>query len=495
MAAHRDNLVLSVFPNQSYSASQDPTGIRTPSKFKKSKYAFAPEGKLKFPLAPPDSRKLVKSNLSSSSSSPSSRNQADICSRQATRLCRQEDAHRRLNNGSFPSLSLTHKEVGGSFYTIREIVREIIQENRVLGTSDLILLDAKGDGDDQLQDQSLSRSTVLMNPVPPLFLSPDGLHSRSEPVEAKSPPVGSSTDVSRTQFAAASCSEVIDAGMHDDKGETICDSLPQDKEVEVDNKDIGFEAEIHFIESEGKNPLNNNQSVKDDKAAIKDTLGTIDLLPAETVVETFSVTPSELAKVCEAGKETEAKVENDSSTEDLVEIPSSISAVLEEQGTEEVTVVAQMPNHISVTIEKKVEEKAVIGNIHDTKEFRYGSLTTEQPIMPTSGTEDRVFHDCGLRTLIIEYSRRLESFLAVLEVHSGSCKNDIARSEVTSVEKATVEKKKFDASCSQKGNIATLNQIKLESWKGQSNVAGPETNPLLVVLKAFLTAFVKFWSK
>ncbi|KAJ6813129.1 uncharacterized protein M6B38_146865 [Iris pallida] len=38
-----------------------------------------------------------------------------------------------LNNGKFPSLSLTHKEVGGSFYTVREIVREIIQDNRVLG--------------------------------------------------------------------------------------------------------------------------------------------------------------------------------------------------------------------------------------------------------------------------------------------------------------------------------------------------------------------------
>lgn len=38
-----------------------------------------------------------------------------------------------LNNGNFPSLNLTHKEVGGSFYTVREIVREIIQENRVLG--------------------------------------------------------------------------------------------------------------------------------------------------------------------------------------------------------------------------------------------------------------------------------------------------------------------------------------------------------------------------
>lgn len=37
------------------------------------------------------------------------------------------------NKGDFPSLSITQREVGGSFYTIREIVREIIQENRVLG--------------------------------------------------------------------------------------------------------------------------------------------------------------------------------------------------------------------------------------------------------------------------------------------------------------------------------------------------------------------------
>lgn len=40
--------------------------------------------------------------------------------------------YQNSNNGNFPSLNLTHKEVGGSFYTVREIVREIIQENRVL---------------------------------------------------------------------------------------------------------------------------------------------------------------------------------------------------------------------------------------------------------------------------------------------------------------------------------------------------------------------------
>ncbi|XP_031483781.1 uncharacterized protein LOC116253142 isoform X1 [Nymphaea colorata] len=36
--------------------------------------------------------------------------------------------YRSLNNGSYPSLRLTHKEVGGSFYTVREITREIKQE-------------------------------------------------------------------------------------------------------------------------------------------------------------------------------------------------------------------------------------------------------------------------------------------------------------------------------------------------------------------------------
>ncbi|WOL03770.1 hypothetical protein Cni_G12490 [Canna indica] len=41
--------------------------------------------------------------------------------------------YRISNSGKFPSLNLTHKEVGGSFYIVREIVRDIIQENRVLG--------------------------------------------------------------------------------------------------------------------------------------------------------------------------------------------------------------------------------------------------------------------------------------------------------------------------------------------------------------------------
>ncbi|KAG5239627.1 DNA binding [Salix suchowensis] len=53
--------------------------------------------------------------------------------------------YQNLNNGNFPSLNLTHKEVGGSFYTVREIVREIIQENRVLGSGKLSLEEQHND--------------------------------------------------------------------------------------------------------------------------------------------------------------------------------------------------------------------------------------------------------------------------------------------------------------------------------------------------------------
>ncbi|XP_073021205.1 uncharacterized protein [Primulina eburnea] len=49
--------------------------------------------------------------------------------------------YQKSNNGNFPSLNLTHKEVGGSFYTVREIVREIIQENRVLAPPKVLVDD------------------------------------------------------------------------------------------------------------------------------------------------------------------------------------------------------------------------------------------------------------------------------------------------------------------------------------------------------------------
>ncbi|KAF2302515.1 hypothetical protein GH714_036636 [Hevea brasiliensis] len=78
--------------------------------------------------------------------------------------------HQSLNDGNFPSLNLTHKEVGGSFYKIREIVREIIQENRVLGP-------AKDFPEEQNADQLLVKyplGPISTDPESSLSLSHDG---------------------------------------------------------------------------------------------------------------------------------------------------------------------------------------------------------------------------------------------------------------------------------------------------------------------------------
>lgn len=78
--------------------------------------------------------------------------------------------YQSLNNGNFPSLNLTHKEVGGSFYTVREIVREIIQENRVLGPAKLL---PEEQNTDQLLEQ-YPLGTISTEPQTSFYISPNG---------------------------------------------------------------------------------------------------------------------------------------------------------------------------------------------------------------------------------------------------------------------------------------------------------------------------------
>ncbi|CAA7411112.1 unnamed protein product [Spirodela intermedia] len=77
--------------------------------------------------------------------------------------------HRTSNNGNFPSLNLTHKEVGGSFYTVREIVREIIQENRVLRPGNLnshsvVLNDSEEKGPEPFSENTCNLPLITVDP-------------------------------------------------------------------------------------------------------------------------------------------------------------------------------------------------------------------------------------------------------------------------------------------------------------------------------------------
>lgn len=80
--------------------------------------------------------------------------------------------YQESNNGNFPSLNLTHKEVGGSFYTVREIVRDIIQENRVLGPAKFSLEELNTD---QFLEQN-PLGSIARDPQPFLAASSNENH-------------------------------------------------------------------------------------------------------------------------------------------------------------------------------------------------------------------------------------------------------------------------------------------------------------------------------
>lgn len=83
--------------------------------------------------------------------------------------------YQHSNNGNFPSLNLTHKEVGGSFYTVREIVRDIIQENRVLGPAKFILEELNTD---HFFEQN-PLGSIARDPEP--FLDAPSIENQCEP--------------------------------------------------------------------------------------------------------------------------------------------------------------------------------------------------------------------------------------------------------------------------------------------------------------------------
>lgn len=286
-----------------------------------------------------------------------------------------------------------------------------------------------------MQDQTLS-SSLFMDPVPPLSLSPEGFHSPSGQTHNLSSEVRermSADDIDGRQAAAAS-EETTGSDVLKDREVNGCHQLSEEgrgllthepvdstdisraqftgscgeenEEVEVDKKDIAFE-ETPLTESKDTKPVNNDDRVNDDEAAMmtqgvnmrENTLDTIDLPAGEAVAETC--TTMELAKVCEGGNGTEAKVESDSSIEtfvDLGDISSSISAVPEERGTQVIG------GQISIVMEKKAEEKTVnpasvdakgkvvdnaviSSSIHETKEFSNGSCLTTERTIPKSSTE------------------------------------------------------------------------------------------------------------
>ncbi|KAJ9175463.1 hypothetical protein P3X46_014014 [Hevea brasiliensis] len=384
--------------------------------------------------------------------------------------------HQSLNNGNFPSLNLTHKEVGGSFYKIREIVREIIQENRVLGP-------AKDFPEEQNADQLLVKyplGTISTDPESSLSLSHDG--------SAFVPDQHQNTSQELNLIADGLSAEPEEQQF--DKEQIINKS-----HVSVTNKECD---EIKVAKTKVGEALPKKE-VKEEVAASRTKV----IQMADVIVETFPLRPVNLPINHLDGKSGELRVLNGTVVDKEVEkVPlgprygaskidgmnlSSNSSLVDDKEVE------NLAGPLFEGDSGLVDEKAVKtvedlplnsfaiknGILHDTQ--------VDIDVEVKSSHNDKVISE----TKVVNVSNGTQTETTLDGTHdSTNSSGPITHKEVIG-NKADVQL----SGSSQKGNKPTLDRINNKSWEGASkNLAESETNPVLAIFKLFIAAFMKIWS-
>ncbi|XP_034705503.1 uncharacterized protein LOC117929327 [Vitis riparia] len=399
--------------------------------------------------------------------------------------------YQKSNDGNFPSLNLTHKEVGGSFYTVREIVREIIQENRVLGPAKLTpeeqhiveLSEQYPLGSISLEPQVHLSSSVETDSVP------DHHQIRSEELVLDS-----------SRKYTGSEHHIFDNGW-------IINGSHMEKKNE--ESDMPIYAELEVAETSGaKNAL--LEEVEVTAAKVTD-------IAADVVVETFPLRSFTKPSYSLDGELGEASI---------------MTGILEEKETEKV----ETETGKSSVLDGKnsvedpfglVDEKAVTSPGGSLLEMNSGLIDEEavknvaDPLLESSNITSinkDVVHDDQDGTILevktshgdclssdtfeqsqeIAENKNLDSPNGIYSENMTGSSTSSACSETISEEAIVIEKKPNieDGSIPQKGSSPTLDRINLESWEGASKKSTePETNPFLAFIKAFVAGFVKFWSE
>ncbi|KAE8676914.1 DNA binding, putative isoform 2 [Hibiscus syriacus] len=386
--------------------------------------------------------------------------------------------YQESNSGNFPSLNLTHKEVGGSFYTVREIVREIIQENRVLGPAKL----TEGEQSTDLFLQQNPLGSISTAPATLLSIQPNG---------------GS--------FVPSHREDARDESVF-----SVTDELSMGSEYKIDSEQIINEDlvdvtcgtdKVAMVEVQVIEPLESDKSEKEMEASTTE----VTQITADVVVETFPLRPvakptgtidgmcSDVGKLNENLDQTEngkVNVNQENGSFKLYGMNSSEVSVLTDENEAE--------NNEDVLLEKNSDlaDKKVVKFISDPLLESWDCSTGGTAIDDTlNGAALEVSCDDILTSETNEQSQAIvgEAIYVPNGIHPKAhvtCK-PMLEGDVTAEGNVEVQNAN-----SKKGCNKTLDRINLESWEGTSKgAAESETNPLLAIFKSLVAAFVKFWSE
>ncbi|XP_027367007.1 uncharacterized protein LOC113873185 isoform X2 [Abrus precatorius] len=456
------------------------------------------------------------------------------------------------NNGNFPSLNLTHKEVGGSFYTVREIVRDIIQENRVLGPAKFTLEELKTD---QFFEQN-PLGSIARDPQPSLAASSNENHPEPNKLQDAHSKMISICDGS---YAAAEA-QVVDKGHIMSVGHVdVTNKEPIEVTVVSDGYDTGdkhpigekghainvsqgavannesFEATVvsdgcctgaeHKIVDRGNflnggqvdminkesnetaisemqvsDPTTLKQNVEQELGAATTPTAKVTAVTEDLIVETFPLRP--VARTTSGIEGLGELRDSSSSTENGIE-------VLELEHDEKSELNGMQPPKNSNLLDEKFE--VAPGN-QILKDISNTGHDKEETIGVT--LDDSANHSTHKDDFGHQFEDRTDSQVRVSHQNTKTFES-INQSQTTDVAKTSVQTKnpsKTNQSSDEEGlckadkhrvdgqlcgnsqrrSNTTVDRINLESWDGAARNSKP--NPLLAVLKVFVDAFVKFWS-
>lgn len=378
------------------------------------------------------------------------------------------------NKGDFPSLSITQREVGGSFYTIREIVRDIIQENRVLGPAKLTIEEKNVDNffdQNPLGSVSMEPNILAVSSNGPHIVTTSDL---SDPHQ--------NTIESQVLEYSEKCQELENWKLDDGKifnGSSYQSERPQ-----------GFggllENEPPVVKGlEGVQILDKELVISEAKFT-QVAADVIETFPIKPVTDTFALDgdsgqPLVIAETLE---------ENESGNMDLETVKNVVILNTEDVQEKSSTLV---DDKIDSNAESYTSETSCIVVDEKADPSPESLNRSAREISNVLRVDDRAGLDNNeiLPAEMNHMSARIgiENLDAAT---SGSFKGQSISEEVI----ATGKKSRIQNGSSSKKSEPTLDRINLESWEATTDRSnGSETNSLLGFVKACITAFMKFWSE
>ncbi|KAL0401669.1 UNVERIFIED_CONTAM: hypothetical protein Slati_4196800 [Sesamum latifolium] len=428
--------------------------------------------------------------------------------------------YQKLNSGNFPSLNLTHKEVGGSFYTVREIVREIIQENRVLAPPKVSLeqhdhssfLEQHPLGSLSLEPQidlsDSERNHMVTNILPNKYQikSEEGISSSSVQFSGSYPSelddkqiIEGGSEVAEKDGGSYRTSKNHNELNHfqDTSIEEVSNfrqQLPQPKTDEFENEKIVNGVEVseekphsdepliknvdsallssQEVNGPGSQRIGNEQYHNEHEQTVVKTKEFGERIYKESAVMEILDGERYRAQDVEASHAIKSHMNSDVVVEtfplrDLFQSSSDPVSDKDEQ---------KLSDPIVELNDKFKDEKAVLNLQDSSLECSKHSTASEPSLLDVGDVID------------------LQSKDSLPDgTKASSTTQPLIAEGPTAVGRKSSDQEK---SGSPKGPNSTLDRINLETWeRGSKKSTRPESNPLLALMKAIISSFVKFWTE